>query len=135
MDWKTVLGGAIAGGALTGGLAKELMDPKKKKGLPPGAADAAGEAKTPSYKKGTKRVPKTGVAKLHKGEAVLNKAQAKRYRAGGLALGGPKKKAKIKKTMDEWKSGTLHSGSKKGPKVTNQKQAVAIALSQARKEK
>jgi hypothetical protein len=33
--------------------------------------------------------------------------------------------------MDEWKSGKLHSGSKKGPIVTNQRQAVAIALSEA----
>lgn len=48
-------------------------------------------------------------------------------------LSTPRAKGKIKKTMDEWKSGTLHSGSKKGPKVTSQKQAVAIALSQAKK--
>jgi len=34
-----------------------------------------------SYKKGTKKVPKTGVAKLHKGEAVLNKKQAKKFRS------------------------------------------------------
>jgi hypothetical protein len=45
-----------------------------------------------------------------------------------------KAKGKIKKVMDEWKGGTLHSGSKKGPKVTSQKQAIAIGLSQARKE-
>jgi uncharacterized protein DUF6496 len=36
-------------------------------------------------------------------------------------------------TMSEWKKGTLHSGSKSGPKVTNRKQAIAIGLSQARK--
>jgi len=41
------------------------------------------------------------------------------------------KKAKVKKVMDEWKAGTLHSGSKKGPVVKSQKQAVAIALSQS----
>jgi hypothetical protein len=41
------------------------------------------------------------------------------------------KKAAVKTTMDEWKVGTLHSGSKKGPKVTSQKQAIAIALSQS----
>ena len=35
--------------------------------------------------------------------------------------------------MHEWKEGSLHSGSKKGPKVENKKQAVAIALSEARK--
>ena len=40
---------------------------------------------------------------------------------------------KIKKVMREFKAGTLHSGSKKGPKVTSRKQAVAIALSEARK--
>ena len=42
-------------------------------------------------------------------------------------------KAKVEKTMHEYKAGQLHSGSKKGPKVRNRKQAVAIALSQARK--
>jgi len=41
------------------------------------------------------------------------------------------KQAKVKSVMDEWKSGTLHSGSKKGPVVRSQKQAVAIALSQS----
>lgn len=40
---------------------------------------------------------------------------------------------KIKKVMKEFKEGELHSGSKKGPAVTNRKQAVAIALSEARK--
>lgn len=45
---------------------------------------------------------------------------------------GKKAKGKIKKTMGEWKAGTLHSGSKTGPEVKSQKQAVAIALSQAR---
>jgi hypothetical protein len=44
-----------------------------------------------------------------------------------------KGKTKVKKVMDEWKEGKLHSGSKKGPIVKNQKQAVAIALSEARK--
>lgn len=36
-------------------------------------------------------------------------------------------------TMHEWKHGNLHSGSKKGPVVKSQKQAVAIGLNQARK--
>ncbi len=40
----------------------------------------------------------------------------------------------VKGVMDEWKSGTLHSGSKKGPVVKNQKQAVAIALSEQRQK-
>ena len=37
--------------------------------------------------------------------------------------------------MSKWKSGDLHSGSKSGPKVKNQKQAVAIMLSEKRAAK
>jgi len=44
-----------------------------------------------------------------------------------------KKDGKVKKVMSEFKEGTLHSGSKKGPEVTGKKQALAIALSEARK--
>lgn len=43
----------------------------------------------------------------------------------------PKAKAKVKKVMKELKEGKLHSGSKKGPVVTNPKQGIAIALSEA----
>ena len=39
--------------------------------------------------------------------------------------------SKVKKVMHEYKHGSLHSGSKQGPKVTSRKQAVAIALSEA----
>ena len=42
-----------------------------------------------------------------------------------------KKPAKVKKVMKEFKAGTLHSGSKKGPVVKSKKQAIAIALSEA----
>jgi hypothetical protein len=42
---------------------------------------------------------------------------------------------KVAKVMHEWKAGTLHSGSKRGPVVKSQKQAVAIALSEAGKAK
>jgi hypothetical protein len=44
-----------------------------------------------------------------------------------------KKSGKVEKVMHEFKTGKLHSGSKKGPVVSNKKQAVAIALSEARK--
>lgn len=40
---------------------------------------------------------------------------------------------KIEKVMKEFKSGKLHSGSKKGPEVRSRKQAVAIGMSEARK--
>lgn len=39
---------------------------------------------------------------------------------------------KVGKVMEEYREGVLHSGSKKGPTVTNPKQAKAIALSEAR---
>jgi hypothetical protein len=42
-----------------------------------------------------------------------------------------KMQAKVHKVMKEWKTGKLHSGSKKGPVVKSQKQAVAIAMSEA----
>ena len=45
-----------------------------------------------------------------------------------------KSQKKIKKVMGEFKEGTLHSG-KGGKVVTNPKQAVAIALSEAGKAK
>jgi len=44
-----------------------------------------------------------------------------------------KKSPKIKKVMKEFKKGELKSGSKKGPVVKNPKQAIAIALSEAKK--
>jgi hypothetical protein len=40
---------------------------------------------------------------------------------------------KVKKVMDEMKEGKLKSGGS-GKKVTNRKQAIAIGLSEARKE-
>ncbi len=46
-----------------------------------------------------------------------------------------KSEGKIEKVMHEFKENKLHSGSKKGPKVTNRKQAVAIALAESRKQK
>lgn len=51
------------------------------------------------------------------------------YAKGGSVKGA----AKVSKVMGEFKSGKLHSGSKEGPEVKNPKQAVAIALSEARK--
>lgn len=41
------------------------------------------------------------------------------------------KQAKVKTVMHEFKAGSLHSGSKKGPIVKSRKQAVAIALNQS----
>lgn len=45
-----------------------------------------------------------------------------------------KAESKIKKVMKEFDKGELHSGSKKGPKVSSPKQAIAIGISEARKK-
>jgi hypothetical protein len=42
---------------------------------------------------------------------------------------------KMAKVMGEYKRGKLHSGSKKGPKVKSRDQAIAIAMSEAKKAK
>lgn len=41
--------------------------------------------------------------------------------------------SKVARAMREFKSHTLHSGSKKGPVVHSRKQAIAIGLSEGRK--
>jgi len=50
-----------------------------------------------------------------------------------VAKYGKKAQKKVKKAMHESKEGTLKSG-KSGKKVTSKKQAIAIGLSEARKE-
>ena len=41
------------------------------------------------------------------------------------------KAAKMQKVMHEFKGGSLHSGSKSGPKVKSRPQAIAIGMSEA----
>ena len=41
-----------------------------------------------------------------------------------------KGQATVHDVMSKFKKGTLHSGSKKGPKVTSRKQAIAIGMSE-----
>jgi len=40
---------------------------------------------------------------------------------------------KMRKVMHEFKAGKLHSGSKKGPRVKDRKQAIAIGFSERRR--
>jgi hypothetical protein len=109
--------------------------------------------KIPSYKRGTRYVPKTGVARLEKGEAVLNKKQATKYRRGKVsaaagALGAGKKKKSKKAAKKPTKTQKLiraaghelkvnppkilaKTARKSGPEQAA-KQNVAIMLSKAR---
>jgi hypothetical protein len=50
-----------------------------------------------------------------------------------MARYGKKAKSKVEKAMHERKRGTLKSG-RSGKKVTSRKQAIAIGLSEARRE-
>lgn len=52
-----------------------------------------------------------------------------------MPIKGQSPKQTMKTEMHKFKQGTLHSGSKTGPKVTSRKQAIAIGLSEAGKAK
>lgn len=72
--------------------------------------------------------------KIHRmDEKVHEKIKALHKKQSGKKRGDPKHKSKVEVVMHEFKDGKLRSGSKKGPRVTNPKQAIAIALSEARK--
>jgi hypothetical protein len=47
-------------------------------------------------------------------------------------MASKKQTKKVGKVMHEYKVGALHSGSKKGPVVKSRKQAIAIAMSEAK---
>jgi hypothetical protein len=49
------------------------------------------------------------------------------------AIRAAEDRAKVRQTMHEFKHGKLRSGSKKGPRVTDRRQAIAIALNSARR--
>lgn len=64
------------------------------------------------------------------GEGPMSKpAMVAKYAKGGSVKKGEQK---IGRVMEEFTKGKLHSGSKEGPKVKSTKQAVAIALNEAR---
>lgn len=52
-----------------------------------------------------------------------------------MACSKKKAQRKVHKVMKEYEEGALHSGSKKGPKVKSKRQALAIALSEAKLSK
>lgn len=60
-------------------------------------------------------------------------AKKKMIKKGPCPTCGHHPNSKVGIVMEEFKEGKLHSGSKKGPRVKNPKQAIAIALSMGRK--
>lgn len=68
-----------------------------------------------------------------KKKKLFKKDKALFKKAKKIKKSNEKKESKVSKVMHEYKEGALHSGSKKGPMVKSKKQAVAIALSEARK--
>ena len=69
-------------------------------------------------------------ADMPSGEGPMSKpAMVAKYAKGGHVK---KAEQKIGRVMTEFTEGKLHSGSKEGPKVKSTKQAVAIALNEAR---
>lgn len=105
--------GTLVHGTLGGNAAK----PAAVSGGVAGAEDAWGAAGAP-------------LAGAGEGAAGAGAAMAA---ARGGPVRAPAQKAKVAKVMHEWGQGKLHSGSKTGPVVKNQPQAVAIALNSARR--
>jgi len=52
-----------------------------------------------------------------------------------MPIKGKSKKEIVKTEMHKFKEGKLHSGAKKGPVVTNPKQAIAISMSESGQSK
>lgn len=77
---------------------------------------------------------------LKKGLAVKHedigpyKPVKKHRKAAAKRKYSKKANEKIHKIIREFEEGKLHSGSKKGPKVKNLKQAVAIGISEAKRK-
>ncbi|SIO49713.1 DUF6496 domain-containing protein [Chitinophaga niabensis] len=65
---------------------------------------------------------------------VLNVLIYKPIKKSIMAKYSKKAGDKVERAMHEMHEGKLRSGSKKGPKVTSRKQAIAIGLSEAREE-
>jgi len=61
------------------------------------------------------------------------KSLGKKEKSAKKKMGKKRSDMKFDKVLTEFDKGTLHSGSKKGRKVKNPKQAVAIAYSEARR--
>jgi hypothetical protein len=104
---------------------KEYMSELEKKS--PIQSGTYGKKKPEAKKKAPPKnyIPGTNVEASDIMDADERARLERGYKSGG----------KVAKVMHEFGEGKLHSGSKKGPEVTNPKQAMAIALSEAGKSK
>lgn len=64
----------------------------------------------------------------------MAKQKKKKAKKKPVKIAKEKGRSFIKKRMEDFKEGEMHSTTKHGPVVTNPKQAIAIALSEARKK-
>lgn len=76
---------------------------------------------------------KKGLGVKHEDIGPFKPAKSHRKKAAKRKY-SPKANKKIHKVIREFEEGKLHSGSKKGPKVKNLKQAVAIGISEAKRK-
>lgn len=72
------------------------------------------------------------IKKINKHEKSEKKPKKGKAKVAKVAKKG---KAKVAKVMREFSKKELHSSSKKGPLVTNRRQAIAIAMNEARLSK
>lgn len=127
----------------TGGEAKSSCYKKGGK-VAPAKAKAASRPKveksakvesvqTPTMRRDEMQRSQTVVNPRLGGMGVPVASQSPLIAPPAMKTGGKVAQKKMGKVMGEFKSGELHSGSKKGPVVKSRKQAVAIAMSEARK--
>jgi hypothetical protein len=132
---------AAAARAARSGMSAQVIIPGTKNGVPGYYTDASRKNFVPTQEQGPigrRVIPGKPLADFAKRSAQRvsakyasnppDSAPEKFVPPVPLDKGG-----KVEKVMREYKEGKLHSGSKKGPVVKDRKQAMAIALSEARK--
>lgn len=133
---KYAFGGVVPGNVNLPAQAMRPVAPNAP--LLPVQANPMAAGRMPMYKKGgaVKKYAAggpsgmTGLSRAAEMSGRTMPATGKPMKSGGAV---PKAGAyKVPKVMTEFKAGELHSGSKTGPVVKSRKQAVAIALSEAR---
>jgi hypothetical protein len=99
---------------------------------------SSGTVTTPAMRKGGSVIKKSGSKAAKAGVTKFSPVKTKMMAEGGVATANKgltkKQTAKVGKVMGAFKDKSLHSG-KGGKVVKNPKQAIAIALSEARKVK